>query len=80
MTFIATTPEELRRAIAAELPKAIKEAEQADHLFTLAQAAKRLGKSKSTIRRMTQSGTLTTTADGKYITRATLDDYLKVKK
>jgi hypothetical protein len=45
-------------------------------LFTRAQTAKKLGKSKNTIQRMINDNRLTTTTDGKYISQQSINEYL----
>jgi hypothetical protein len=74
MTFI-TTDEQLARVV----KKALKENEpnpDPAKLYTISQAARKLGKAYTTVCRMIQQKRITTTSDGKYISQRAIDNYI----
>lgn len=81
-TVILSTPKEIAQAVGQELPKALLNAERSnpDKLYTITQAAALLEKHRRTIKNMVRAGRLATTADGRYISRKAIDDYLNSQK
>lgn len=83
ITTRAELREELRELLRLELLAAIIESTtraNPEKLYTRAHAARILGKSKTTIKRMIDQNRLQTTADDKYISQATITAYLNGKK
>ena len=79
MTGIITTREDLRDILREELPGAIERIQalpNPEKLFTRAQAARKLGKSPSTIQRMIYQGRIRPTSDQKYISQQAITNYL----
>ena len=82
MTII-TNSSELSKVLSEQLnrllPGAIEKAKTAnpEQLFTISQVARKMGKSYDTIKRMVTQNRLKTTADGKYISQAEINNYLK---
>lgn len=86
MTLIATTREDLRAELIdilrRELLVSIIESvtHNPEKLYTRAETARKLGKSKNTIQRMIDDNRLTATTDGKYISQQSIDNYLNNTK
>jgi hypothetical protein len=81
MTVIITTKEQLSATLCELLPGAMEKAHRAnpEKLYSIAQTARKLGKKWDTVKRMIDEGRLKTTADGKYISQAAIDEYLNGK-
>nr|WP_319570225.1 helix-turn-helix domain-containing protein [uncultured Draconibacterium sp.] len=64
--------EAMRRALADH------EAQRPDQVFSVPQTARKLGKSYETLRRMIKEGTIESCADGRNVSQAQINAYLKV--
>lgn len=83
MTAIITTVEQLRDLLRQELPAAIENHARKPNpqqLYTRAQVARFLGKSKPTIKLMIEQNRLQTTTDGKYISQQSINNYITGKQ
>jgi excisionase family DNA binding protein len=78
---IISTKKELCDAIKEMLPEALKAAARSnpEKLYTLKEIARLTGKKIDTIKRMTATGRIQATADGRYISQKGLDEYLTGK-
>lgn len=81
MTGIITTKEQLTETISELLPEALKRAQKAkpEQLYSIPEAAAKLGKAYTTVKRMIDQKRITATTDGRYISQQAIDDYLNGK-
>ena len=79
MNAIITTKQELSEVLTEILPGSLKKANQTvnpEKLYTIAEAARLLGKAYTTVIRMKNQDRIKVTADGKYISQKAIDNYL----
>ncbi len=79
MTFI-TTDEQLARVVRKEVSQALKSEKEKpapETLYTIAETARILKKSYTTVCRMIQQKRIIATSDGRYISQRSIDNYIE---